>query len=176
MHPIIVNDASCLIDLRKAGLLRVCAQLPYQLIIPLPVRAFELLDFGPKDWAILEQAGMQSYDLPPAQVAEVMRVKATHPALSVYDCFCVVTARRHVNAILLTGDGLLRRIAKDDGQRVHGVLWVIDEIGRLQLTSTQNLIMALECWQADPAVFLPNHEIERRIGTLSRLSGGGSSV
>jgi predicted nucleic acid-binding protein len=166
MNHIVVNDASCLIDLRKAGLLAVFARLPYQLIIPLPVRESELLDFSPENWAILDQAGMKSYDLPPAQVAEAMQVKATYPGLSAYDCFCVVTTRHHANAILLTGDGLLRRIAKSDGQTVHGVLWVIDEMWRLQLTTSQALITALELWQADPSVYLPRQDLERRISLL----------
>ena len=35
---VIVNDASCLIDLRKGGLLGVLGNLSYRLIVPLPIR------------------------------------------------------------------------------------------------------------------------------------------
>lgn len=34
----------------------------------------------------------------------------------------IVTTRYHDNAVLLTGDGLLRGVAADAGRRVHGVL------------------------------------------------------
>lgn len=46
MTCVIVNDASCLIDLRKGGLLGVLGNLQYRLIIPLPIRASEILDFS----------------------------------------------------------------------------------------------------------------------------------
>lgn len=162
---VVVNDASCLIDLRKARLLHLLVQLPYRLMIPLPVRVSELLDFTPQEWAVLD-GGMETFDLPPDQVAEVLAVKAIHPRLSANDCFCLVTTRCHQDAILLTGDGVLRRIATDDGRRVHGVLWVIDELRRLALCEDDVLATALELWQSDAAVFLPTPEIERRLRSL----------
>ena len=50
MTCVVVNDASCLIDLRKGGLLGVLGSLLYRFIAPLPIRAFELLDFTGLDW------------------------------------------------------------------------------------------------------------------------------
>jgi predicted nucleic acid-binding protein len=126
--PIVVNDASCLIDLRKARLLHLLVRLPYRLIIPLPVRASELLDFTPEEWAVLEASGMETFDLPPDRVTQAFTVKAAHPKLSVNDCFCLVTTQCHQDATLLTGDGLLRRVAAKAGLPVHGILWVVDEI------------------------------------------------
>jgi predicted nucleic acid-binding protein len=162
---IVVNDASCLIDLRKARLLHLLSRLPYRFMIPLPVRASELLDFTPQEWAILD-AGMETFDLPPARVSEAFEVKAIHPKLSANDCFCLVTTRFHQNAILLTGDGLLRRVARKRGLPVHGVLWVVDELLRLALCEADVLIGALEIWRHDVAVFLPASEIERRLRPL----------
>lgn len=164
---VVVNDASCLIDLRKARLLHLLVQLPYRLVIPLPVRETELLDFTPQEWAILD-GGMAIFDLPPDRVAEVVALKASHPKLSANDCFCLVTTRCHDGAILLTGDGTLRRVASDDGRRVHGVLWVVDELRRLALCGNDVLALALELWRSDPAVFLPFGEIELRLRSLRR--------
>src|SRR5262249_3289975 len=76
--------------------------------------------------------------------------------------------RCHQEAILLTGDGLLRRIAKEDGCRVHGVLWVVDELRRLTLCENSMLCAALELWRADPAVFLPVLEIDQRLRSFGR--------
>ena len=46
MTRVVVNDASCLIDLRKGGLLAVLSNLPYRFVVPLPVRESEILDFS----------------------------------------------------------------------------------------------------------------------------------
>lgn len=37
MTTVIVNDASCLIDLHKVRLLPVMLKLPYRFVVPLPV-------------------------------------------------------------------------------------------------------------------------------------------
>jgi hypothetical protein len=61
---------------------------------------------------------------------------------------------------------VLRRVATEDGRQVHGVLWVIDELRRLALCSDEVLIAALVSWQSDPAVFLPNAEIDIRLSLI----------
>ena len=167
---VVVNDASCLIDLRKGQLLHVLLKLPYRFIIPYPVRHSELLDFTDQEWAMLDGGGMETFDLPPALVADAMQVKVAHPRLSANDCFCLVATRCHNQAILLIGDGLLRRVAGDDGRRVHGVLWVVDELRRTAVCTNDLLVTALEVWEADQAVFLPAPEVELRLRLLRRGS------
>lgn len=164
---VVVNDASCLIDLRKARLLHLLVRLPYRLVIPLPVRDSELIRFTAQEWAVLD-AGMVIFDLPPERVAEAFAVKAMYPKLSANDCFCLVTTRCHEGAILLTGDGLLRGVAADDDRRVHGVLWVIDELKRLAICGDDVLAIALEIWRDDPTVRLPAVQLARRIAMFRR--------
>ena len=108
---VIVNDASCLIDLRKGQLLHVLRHLPFRFIVPLPIREAELLDFTPQEWALLDDGGMETYDLPPERMEDVLRLKRRHHHLSANDCFCLVTTQCHEDGILLTGDGLLRKVA-----------------------------------------------------------------
>jgi predicted nucleic acid-binding protein len=163
---VVVNDASCLIDLRKARLLHHVVRLPWRLVIPLPVRTSEVLDFTPQEWAVLDDNGMETFDLPPDRVAQAFSVKAAHPKLSANDCFCLVATHCHENAVLLTGDGLLRRVAAKHGLPVHGILWVVDELRRLTVCSDDVLIIALELWRNDPAVFLPALEIDQRLRSL----------
>ena len=158
---VVVNDASCLIDLRKARLLHLLVQLPFRLVIPFPVRASELIRFTLQEWAILD-AGIEVFDLPAELVVEAIAVMARFPGLMAKDSFCLVTTRRHENAILLTGDGQLRSAASNDGRRVHGVLWVVDELRRLALCDDAVIVQALEIWRDDPAVRLPLVEITRR--------------
>jgi hypothetical protein len=74
---VLINDASCLIDLRKGALLDVLVHLPYQLVIPLPVRLSEVLDFSAQDWAILDHRGMVTYGLPSDRRMTIPRCAAS---------------------------------------------------------------------------------------------------
>ena len=95
--------------------------------------------------------------------------KARHSALSANDCFCLVAARSQ-RGILLTGDALLRRVAEQSGLRVHGVLWIIDQLQTAEDGLTSLLIGALQAWRGDDAVFLPSEEIENRLQRLDARS------
>ena len=166
MTCVIVNDASCLIDLRKGRLLEALCDLPYRLVVPLPVRASEVLDFAEQQWQHLEDHGLITYDLTADEVAQAFALKGRHRALSANDCFCLVTA--HVNrGILLTGDALLRKVATDRGLRVHGVLWVIDELAGAETCDISLLVEALRAWKSDGSVFLPRDEICKRLESLA---------
>lgn len=165
MTCVIVNDASCLIDLRKGGLLEALCRLPYGLVIPLPVRASEVLHFSSQEWLYLDSHGMTTHDLTPAEVAQAFTLRNHHRALSPNDCFCLVTALAN-RGILLTGDAQLRKVAIQKGLRVHGVLWVIDELAAADACPTSRLIAALKRWQSDNTVFLPRQEIAKRLGSL----------
>ena len=167
MTRIIVNDASCLIDLRKGRLLAALCKLPYRLVVPQSVRESEVLEFSKEEWQLFDDAGMITHDLSPDQVAEGLAFKERHPALSANDCFCLVTARTF-RGVLLTGDSLLRRVATEHGLRVHGVLWVIDELDADRVWPKPLLAQALRTWQRDDSVFLPHHEITSRLEQLAK--------
>ena len=167
----IVNDASCLIDLRKGQLLHAMLSLPYRFVVPFPVRMSELLDFTAQEWRVLDDGGMETFDLPPDAVGEALRIKAGRARLSANDCFCLVTTLRHEEAILLTGDQQLRRTADELGVEVHGVLWLLDRLREAGKSPLDLLLTALEAWRDDPAVFLPDGEIEKRLRALRRLMG-----
>ena len=171
MNRVVVNDASCLIHLRKGRLLRLLPRLPYRFIVPSPIREEELLDFTPQEWRILEEGGFGTYDLPEAEMAQVFALKREYGRLSANDCFALVTAAVHDGAILLTGDGLLRKAATARAVRVHGVLWIIDELYAASVCEIELLISALEIWLSDDMVFLPKVEIERRLSNY--VSGAG---
>ena len=162
MTRVIVADASGLIDLRKGGLLAVFAGLPYRLVVPLPVRESELLDFSRQQWRQLDDGGMVTRDLTADEVGQALTLKELHPGLSVNDCFCIVIALA-CSGILLTGDALLRRVASANRLRVHGALWVIDELDDAGTCAKPLLIEALRIWQSDDAVFLPRREIAARL-------------
>jgi predicted nucleic acid-binding protein len=164
---VVVNDASCLIDLKKGELLHVLLRLPYRFIVPLPIREEELLDFTAQEWRMLEDSGLATYDLPSDEVGQVFALKREHSRLSANDCFALVTTTCQENGILLTADNLLRKVATARAVRVHGVLWIIDKLYASEACEVDLLISALQTWRADDAVFLPVGEIDKRLRRLT---------
>ena len=163
MTYLVVGDASCLIDLHKVDLLPAMLKLPHQFAVLLTVRHSELMDLTDRQWRHLDDAGLCTFDLSPTLVEEARRVERAHPRLSLNDSFCLVAVRHQDHGMLLTGDRRLRRAAEVEGVRVHGVLWVIDQLHEAGVCCATRLIVALESWRDDPAVFLPPEEIGRRL-------------
>ena len=63
----------------------------------------------------------------------------------------------------------MRKVATARAVRVHGVLWIIDELHAAEVCEVELLVSALEIWRADEAVFLPVTEIDRRLRRLTKL-------
>lgn len=168
MPTVIVKDASCLIDLKKGRLLHAMLGLPFEYVIPFLIRMEELIGFTPQEWHMLEDGGVEINYLPPDGVAQANALKARHPKLSANDSICLVTTLRYENAILLTGDGALRRVAEAQAIEVHGVLWMVDQLRSAGAASTDLLRSALEIWRDDPAVRLPGAEIQMRLRGLPK--------
>jgi len=168
---IIVNDTSCLIDLRKAGLLHAALLLPFQFQIALPLIASELLDFTPAEIADLRGKGLEVIDLGPDLVGRAFEFRAAYAALSIYDCFSMSLAESLDDAILLTGDKNLRDQAGKLGLEVHGVLWISDRLEESEVAAYADIHEGLLRLQADPLVFLPVADLEERIRRLKRRLG-----
>lgn len=171
MH-IIVNDTSCLIDLRKAGLLHATLLLPFVFQIALPLIESELLDFTKAEIEDLIARGLNVIDLPPDGVGRALTYRSAYPGLSFNDCLSMALAASQVGTILLTGDQNLRNKAKDMGIDVHGVLWVSDQLqasGRLAFSDLHAGLLRL---QADRLVFVPRDELANRISRLEALLRG----
>ena len=115
---------------------------------------------------MLEDGGLATYDLPGEEVARAFALKREHSRLSANDCFALVTTTCQENGILLTGDNLLRKVATARAVRVHGVLWIIDELHAAEACDVGLLVSALQIWRADEAVFLPPAEIDKRLRRL----------
>jgi predicted nucleic acid-binding protein len=170
---IIVNDSSCLIDLRKGGLLTTALQLRFRFIVAYPLVAAELHGFDDADWEDLRRRGLEVIDLDDKQVGRAIDLKGQLPSLSAYDCFSLALAEGTPNSMLLTGDQQLRKKAEALGVVVHGVLWIADEIDKTNLMSLDDLADALERLDADPLVFLPKTEVVKRIESLRKRIRGG---
>ena len=166
MTRVIVNDASCLIDLHKGCLLHLLCKLPYEMVVPLPIRETEILGFTSQEWAMLDDNGLVTHDLPPDEVGEAFIIKQLHSRLSVNDCFCIVTAHHFEDAVLLTGDRSLKNVAHDRGLEVHGILWITEQFRLLGLCQNRLLCATLNIWRNDKSVFVPNKLIEEQMRIL----------
>lgn len=155
MTVILVNDASCLIDLSKGHLLEAMLRLPYRFLVPHPIRTDELLTVDGPTWRRLEASGLEVYDLTPTEVSAAIALRGDHPALSAYDCLVLATALGRKGTMILTGDAALRKAALSKGVATHGVLWVWDRLVESGHCPTATLRAAITRWQADPSVFLP---------------------
>lgn len=169
---VIVSDTSCLIDLRKGGLLTIALTLPFQFVVPLPLIAAELHDFTASDWTDLQARGLVVVDLDAAHVERAFALKRQFPGLSAYDCFSLELTRSTPDAMLLTGDLQLRKRASALGIDVHGILWLCDHVEKSGRLAFADLADALDRLLADPLVFLPDGEVTNRITRLRARARG----
>jgi predicted nucleic acid-binding protein len=163
---VVINDASCLIDLHKVELIEAMLELPYSFVVALPVGHNEVLDFTAADWKRFSEAGLEQVDLDPGQIGRAIAHRSQNAKLTAEDCFSLVLAEDIEESILLTGDAVLRHIATEKGYEVHGVLWVTDEICRCGLLAQQRVAECLQTWLDDALVRLPPSQLNARLRAL----------
>jgi predicted nucleic acid-binding protein len=65
-----------------------------------------------------------------------------HPALSFADCSVLILARRH-NALVLTNDSRMRKVAERNGLTCHGTLWIIRQLVQETILTAERARRAL---------------------------------
>ncbi|NPV68450.1 MAG: DUF3368 domain-containing protein [Anaerolineae bacterium] len=154
---ICIADTNIIIDLYQGGILAHLFQLPFQFAAP-DVIVAELQD---PEGAQVELMGMARLSLEPRQLIEVITLSRQYPRISVNDLQAFVLARDR-KATLLTGDHALRRLARETGIPVHGTLWLLDEMVRLDVLSESEAATALKA-MLDNNCRLPLEECETRL-------------
>lgn len=81
--------------------------------------------------------------------------------LSLPDAFALALAKRGGHT-LLAGDASLRAMAQSESVECHGVLWVFDEIARLELAPLETPRAALISISDQPRCRMPRGEIRKR--------------
>jgi hypothetical protein len=150
------------------SLLDAFLKLPYEILIPNTLFEEELLKFTEVQKRAVLRGGLKVIDLPGERVLRARQVVRAAPQLSAHDGLAFALAESHPGCILLTGDGYLRALAATNKIKVHGFLWVLDEIHQNRLRTAKILCAALRLLAGDPAVRLPRREL---IAYLKRYEG-----
>lgn len=162
MSLIYISDTNIWIDFRNAGLLEALFQLPFALCSTDFVVA-ELEDF---DLDRLVDHGLIVTAMSDSQIRELGKLTREHNNSSLADVSCYLLARQTGNP-LLTGDGRLRKQAMSDGLRVHGALWLLDQL------VSEEIIERIRAHEALTAMLvanarLPRSECDARLAAWSR--------
>lgn len=158
-----------MIDLRKAALLEEMLRLPYTFVMPTPLFNDEWVSLDEAEKARMRALGLETRDLPGELVSRAAAYFNANRRLKLNDCFALVLAQKTDDSILLTGDGLLRRIAGENNVEARGVLWITDELETRSIVSARTLHNALRLLHEDDLVFLPEDELLRRIRRLAQI-------
>ncbi len=123
MSRVYISDANILIDFKNAGLLEELFRLPFALCCTdFVIR--ELRHLGRSE---LEGMGLLIEAMDGPTVLRLFELRTRHNNSSLADVSCYLLAQETGHP-LLTGDGQLRRQARKDGIRVHGALWLLDQL------------------------------------------------
>lgn len=164
MH-ILVSDTSVLIDIERASLTAHLFNLPYVFFVPDLLFEREL---APYDGADLIARGLRIEELTGAEVTVATVLRRGHGALSLPDAFAFGLAQGR-NWMLLTGDGLLRKLAIQARLQVHGALWLFDELETHEVCKVRELHAGLLTLKQHPRCRLPSKEIDARLQRYKKL-------
>jgi predicted nucleic acid-binding protein len=157
--PVLVLDASVIIDLERGGLLETTFKLSEVFVTPDLLYQNELeAEGGP----YLLELGLRVVELDPDEMVIAQKKAKDNRKLSNADCWAAVMAMRDDHR-LLTGDGLLRSFANDNNIPCSGVLWILDRIFDAEVVSPMVLVEGLSRIKQHPRCWLPEQEISSRI-------------
>ena len=163
---VVISDSSVLIDLAKIQLIESTLALPYDFVIPDVIFADELIDLKHYKKEQLLELGFNTGSLTGEQVRTVLQYGVNYKPLSTHDCFALVLAESIEQAILLTGDGNLRKTAQRHKVETHGIIWLCEQMRECGTVGCNTLLSALELLLSDPHCRIPKRELNRLIEQL----------
>ena len=165
---VLVSDTSVLVDLERGNLLPRAFQLPAAFAVPDVLYERELRPYGGEQ---LLKLGLRVEKLDGAGVEQAQAYRRRRPALTVADGLALTLAKRS-DWILLSGDGSLRDLAREERVECHGVLWLLDRLEVERVARHDELHDGLQRITAHPKCRLPKQDVEVRLqrymGTILR--------
>lgn len=153
-----VLDASVLIDLVAGDLLLDFQGLPFAVRIPDVIEQQEITQ--EPEITELSKLVYETIHFELKHYEMVIRLRGENSSISIPDLFAFIAARERRD-LLITGDKNLRRLAEEEGVKVHGVLWVLDELVHLKSVGPLRAAQALKDI-LNKGSYLPPEECERR--------------
>lgn len=164
---IFITDANILIDLIKLDLL-------------FPLLQSEVFEFKTTDFVLNELYEEQKKSLIPfilnnhlevlesreQDLIEIAILKQQVSALSFEDCSVCYFAIKY-QGVILTGDARLRTHAVSSGLKVHGILYLFDQMLQNKIVTPKTAIRKLRLL-AESNKRLPQKEIEKRFQNWNR--------
>jgi len=154
---IYIIDANVIFDADIGGILHEL----FSLDLPIITNDFVIGEIESIPISRLEEMGLDIRDMPGEYIEEMFQMRANHLDLSIIDISIIVLAR-HTNAIILSGDGPLRKEAKRYKLQLHGTLWVLDVLVEHHILSPKDAAGALRA-MCDNERRLPMDECNKRI-------------
>ena len=158
---VLVTDTNIWIDLENGKILADVFRLPYQFF----TADFAVEEFIRPGWATLQVLGLQTHDLAPEYMLELVRLRQIYRQLSAVDLAALLLAKA-LGASLVTGDRRLNELAKAQGVPVHGVLWILDEMVIHQVLTATQAAIALRR-MLEQGARLPDVECQKRFDSWS---------
>lgn len=161
-----VTDTNVWIDLHRGGIIAEAFRLRVTWSAP-DVVIEELREpDGEQLVRRLLKLGLQQIELSGNEVTSVQELAARYRRPSTADLFSLVLAKAR-KALLLTGDRRLRDAAQHEQVRVHGTLWLLDELVRRRELQPAKAVAALRR-MLDRGSRLPRRECEVRLRRWTR--------
>ena len=163
-----VKDANVLIDLAIAGLLAAWFDLGIETHTTDLVLA-EIKDFEQREVIdeFIRNRKLLIDELTGEQIKEAAMIRDGY-GISIADASAVCLALR-LGAILVTGDGPLRKAARAEDVRVCGLLWIFDELVDRRILSGLDAARCLRQVLSNGS-FLPHAECEERLRAWEQLA------
>jgi len=150
-------DANYIFDLDAGGLLDRPSRLGYTFLMT----NFIAHEIKTVPMERLRRCGLEIVDLEPGQVSEIYELLRIHQGLSYRGISAFILAR-DTCSVLVTGDGRLRTMAKENGVECHGTLWILDALVDGGILKGAHAADAVRTMQANSR-WLPKRECEARV-------------
>ncbi len=155
-----VTDTNIWIDLHRGGLIENAFELPLELVAPDVI----ISELQTPSGDSLVSFGLHMQELSGSQVLMVLDLAERYIHPSREDLFALVLAKE-INAVLLTGDGSLRDAAIEEGVKVHGVIWLIDQMVEHGIIDKRERAVSLKLIVKSGSR-LPCEEVKARLGDV----------
>jgi len=153
-----IVDASVLLDFITGDILEILFSLPFDFSTSDIVADEVVRSFSHDE---LRTLGLDITELEEEEVLEIAALQAENLVLSPKDLSIFLIARNS-NALLISGDGPLRELAREKRIEYHGTLWLLEELVKRDILPSRDAAAALRA-MLDNKRWLPRSESAKMI-------------